>query len=96
MNLSIIQNKKSEREATGIGDQYSTLQPTSMPNIDIDLIGKRLDIFELYALEEGGTELHWSQGKVVAVSDGKKYYQARVKNSMFKKRRRCFNLLGCK
>ena len=33
-------------------------------------IGKRLDVCEKYILDDGGTELRWSQGEVVSVSDG--------------------------
>ena len=76
---------KSEREATGMGDQYSEQQPTSMPNIDMHLFGQRLDICELYELEEGGTELRWSQGKVVTVSDGSNIIRPGSRTACFKK-----------
>ena len=57
-------NLRNNREAEGIGDKYAEIQPTSMPKIDKHLIGKRLDICESYDLEEGGSELRWSQGKL--------------------------------
>ena len=60
---------RQEREQKGIGDIYSELQPHSRPNIDKKLVGKRLDICERYELDEGGSELRWSQGEVVKVSD---------------------------
>ena len=50
-----------ERELAEMGDRYSELQPTSRPNIDKKLIGKRLDICEKYNLNDGGSELRWSQ-----------------------------------
>ena len=46
-----------EREFSGMGDRYSELQPTSRPNIDKKLIGKRLDICEKYNFNDGGSEL---------------------------------------
>ena len=46
------------------------MQPTSMPKIDKTLIGTRLDICEKYDLDEGGSELRWSQGEVILISDG--------------------------
>ena len=48
---------------------YSELQPCSRPNIDKHLVGKRLDVCERYELDEGGSELRWSQGKLLSVSD---------------------------
>ena len=41
-----------------------------MPVVNNGLIGQRLDICESYNLDKGGTELRWSQGEVVLVSDG--------------------------
>ena len=61
---------RCEREAEGTGGRYSKMQPTIMPPIDKNLIGKRLDICEKYSLDKGGSELRWSQGKVVLVSNG--------------------------
>ena len=61
---------KNEREAAVIGDIYSRLQPTYMPNTNTYLIGKKLDTCELYELEECGSELQWSQWEVSTVSDG--------------------------
>ena len=70
---SFEQNARSlrnTREAVGIGDRYAEMQPSSRPKIDRYLIGKRLDICESYDLDEGGSELRWSQGKVVLISNG--------------------------
>ena len=36
--------KRLEREAVGVGDRYSNMQPTSAPAIDKGLIGKRLEV----------------------------------------------------
>ena len=63
-------NLRSSREAEGIEDRYAEMQPTSMPKIDKHLIWKRLDIYESYDLEEGSSELSWSQWKVFLVSNG--------------------------
>ena len=63
-------NLRNKREVAEIGNRYDEMQPSSMPKINKHLIGKRLDICESYDLEEGGSELRWSQGKVVLVSNG--------------------------
>ena len=71
---------KNEREAVGIGDTYSRLQLTSMSNINTYVIGKKLNICQLYEPEEDGSGLQRYQGKVIIVSD-----QIRSKNIIFKK-----------
>eukprot|EP00957_Ditylum_brightwellii_P206554 15348982-Ditylum_brightwellii.AAC.2 len=38
------QSVRLEREENGVGDQYSELQPTSMPEINDTLVGIRLDV----------------------------------------------------
>ena len=38
--------------------------------INSSLVGKRLDVCHKWDLEEGGTELRWSQGEVIAISSG--------------------------
>ena len=63
-------NVRNEREALGFGDRYAEMQPTTRPNIDMHLLGKRLEICEKYYLEEGGTDLRLSQGEVVKISNG--------------------------
>eukprot|EP00966_Prymnesium_polylepis_P004939 113494-Prymnesium_polylepis.1 len=35
------------------------------------LLGKRVDVCCRYMLDGGGSELRWSQGQVILVSDGK-------------------------
>ena len=59
-----------KRETMGIGDRYTEMQPASMLKVDKTLIGARLEIFEKYDLDKGGSELRWSQGKVVLILDG--------------------------
>ena len=70
-----------ERELAGMGDRYSELQPTSRPTIDKKLIGKRLDICKKYNLNDGGSELRWSQGEVIKVSDGKNILKPGARNA---------------
>ena len=41
-----------------------------MPKVGKTLIGTRLDICEKYDLDEGGSELRWSRGKAILISDG--------------------------
>ena len=74
-----------ERELAGMGDRYSELQPTSRPTIDKKLIGKRLDICEKYNLNDGGSELRWSQGEVIKVSDRENILKPGARNACYKK-----------
>ena len=67
--LANARRVRTEREAAGLGDRYSELQPTTRPDPST-LVGKRLDFCCSYELEEGGSELRWSQGEVLKVSDG--------------------------
>jgi hypothetical protein len=63
---------KQEREAAGVGDRFALMQPHSQPVVDCSLIGTRLDVCHKYDLNDGsnGSQLHWSQGVVILVSDG--------------------------
>ena len=76
---------RNKREADGVGDRYAGLQPMSRPNIDQSLLGKRLDVCEKYTLEEGGTELRWSQGTVVKISNGSNILKCGARTAKFKK-----------
>eukprot|EP00966_Prymnesium_polylepis_P076180 1765619-Prymnesium_polylepis.1 len=46
------------------------MQPAARPTM-AQLLGKRVDVCCLYMLDGGGSELRWSQGEVILVSDGK-------------------------
>ena len=46
------------------------MQPTSFPAIYKGLIGKRLDIYLQYFINNGTTDIFWSQGEVILVLDG--------------------------
>ena len=59
-----------ERKAVGVGDRYYNMNPTSAPAIDKGLIGNRLDVCLQYFLDDGITEIFWSQGEVIFLSDG--------------------------
>ncbi len=62
---------RDDREANGIGDSCGNKQPMSAPNVDDELIGKRLEVcVEYELLNEIGTELRWCPGEVTLVSDG--------------------------
>ena len=74
-----------ERELAGIGDRYSQMQPLSMPVVNKKLIGKRLDVCCEWNLEEGGTELRWSQGEMVDVSDGPNILKPGAHSACYKK-----------
>ena len=77
---------RDEREINGVGDRYAHIQPMSRPNVDKSLVGKRLDICEKYDLEEGGSELRWSQGVVLSISDGSNMLKPGARTAMFKAR----------
>ena len=79
------QNIRRERELVGIGDRYTEMQLLSMPFIDKKLIGKRLDVCYEWNLEEGGTELRWSQGEVVGISNGSNILKPGARTACFKK-----------
>ena len=49
------------------------------------LVGKRLDICERYELDEGGSELRWSQGEVVKVSDGSNILKPGARSACYAK-----------
>ena len=61
------------------------MQPLSMPVVNKKLIGKRLDVCFEWNLEEGGTELRWSQGEVVDVSDGSNIIKTGARSACYKK-----------
>ena len=61
------------------------MQPLSMPVVNKKLIGKRLDVCCEWNLEEGGTELRWSQGEVVDVSDGSNILKTGARSACYKK-----------
>ncbi len=63
--------ERGDREADCFGCVHGDMQPPSAPDIDDELCGQRLEVCCDYDLEEGGSELCWSQGTVMLVSDGK-------------------------
>ena len=61
---------QQERVDEGLDDACEFLQPATMPEVNSDLVGVRLDVCCKYFLEEGGTVLRWCQGVVTLVSNG--------------------------
>ena len=61
---------RSEREAAGVGDRYTGMQPASQPSVDRNLVGQQIENCFSYDLNDGGTSLLWRQGVVLEVSDG--------------------------
>ena len=60
-------NIRKEREKQGIGSIYSELQPKVRPEIDQDLIGRRIDVlfkFDILDRKEPEQALRWCQGEV--------------------------------
>ena len=47
------------------------------------MVGKRLDVCERYELDEGGSELRWSQGKLLSVSDGSNILKPGARSACF-------------
>ena len=75
---------QNEREAVGVGDRYTEMQSMSRPTINKQLLGKRLDVCFEYELEIGGTELRWSQGEVIMISDGSNILKPGARTAKFK------------
>lgn len=61
------------------------MQPLSMPLVDKRLIRIRLDICFKWNLEESQTELRWSQGEVVDVSNGTNILKLGAYTACYKK-----------
>ena len=61
---------RKEREDVGMEDVCKFLQPTTMPQINEDLVGRKLDMCCKCFLEEGVEVLRWCQGEVLFVSNG--------------------------
>ena len=76
---------RTQRELARVGDRYSEIQPASMPVVNNGLIGKMLDICVICNLDEGDTELRWSQGEVVLVSDGFNIVKQNACSACYKK-----------
>eukprot|EP00957_Ditylum_brightwellii_P066175 5021654-Ditylum_brightwellii.AAC.1 len=53
------------------------MHPYSQPAVGLSLVGIQLDICNIYDLNDGsdGSQLHWSQGVIYVVSDGKSIVQ---------------------
>ena len=67
-----------EREAVGVDNIYSGIQPTSAPSKYKGLIGKCLDVCLQYFLGDGGTELLCIQGEVILVPYGTIFQRIKV------------------
>ena len=74
------------REAGGFGERYDEMQPPSMPEINKNLVGTRLDVCILYILDDSNKEeLRWSQGEVIGISDGKNMIRCGHRTACYKK-----------
>ena len=60
------------------------MQPSSQPCVAISLLGKRLDVCVAYDMDEGGTEIRWSQGEVILVSNVSHIVKPVTRSSCFK------------
>ena len=68
--------ERQEREDDGLDDIVESMQPTTMPEVDQNLVGKRLEVcVQCDSLDEEGmktgTTNRWCAGVVVKVSNGK-------------------------
>jgi hypothetical protein len=66
--------ESDKQEADGIGDRWSEIQRSVMPDIDSTLVGFRIEkIFE-YSETDGTTYLDWCHGEVTLVNGDKIKY----------------------
>ena len=66
--------KRDKQEAYGIGDRWSEMQRSVMPDIDSTLVGFRIEKLFEYSETDGTTYLDWCHGEVVWVNGDKIKY----------------------
>jgi hypothetical protein len=79
--------KRDKREAGGIGDRWSGMQRSVMPDIDSTLVGFRIEKLFEYSETDGTTYLDWCHGEVISVNGDKiKYATIRWSNDCLRPR----------
>ncbi len=66
--------KRDKREAVGIGDRWSEMQRSVMPDIDSTLVGFRSEKLFEYSEIDGTTYLDWCHKEVILVNGDKIKY----------------------
>jgi len=67
-------SERDKREEDGIGDRWSEMQRSVMPDIDSTLVGFRIEKLFEYSETDGTTYLDWCHGQVVSVNGDKIKY----------------------
>ena len=75
---------RNKREAYGVGNKFAEINPSSQTCVDIKLLSKRLDVCVSYDLDEGGTDIRWSQGEVILFSNGSNILKTGARSECFK------------
>jgi hypothetical protein len=66
--------KRDKREADGIGDRWSEMQRSVMPDIDSTFLGFRIEKLFEYSETDGTTYLDWCHEEVISVNGDKINY----------------------
>jgi hypothetical protein len=66
--------ERDRREADGVGDRWSEMQRSVMPDIDSMLIGFRIAVLFEYTETDGTAYLDWCHGEVTLVIGDKSKY----------------------
>jgi hypothetical protein len=66
--------ERDKREADGIGDRWSEMQRSVMPDIDSTLVGFRIEKLFEYSETDGTTYLDWCHREVILVNSDKIKY----------------------
>ena len=67
-------SERDKREEDGIGNRWSEMQRSVMPDIDATLVGFRIEKLFEYSETDGTTYLDWCHGQVVSVNGDKIKY----------------------
>ena len=81
--------ERDRREADGVGDRWSEMQRSVMPEIDSTLIGFRIKMLFEYTETDGTTYLDWCHGEVTSVIGNK------TKNAKIRWDEECFRPGDC-
>ena len=71
--------KQDQLERDGILCRHETQQSNEPPKQNEDFIGKNIEQLWKFTENDGSTERIWCKGKVVGVSNNKKYPKIRIK-----------------
>jgi hypothetical protein len=66
--------KRDKQESDGIGDRWSEMQRSVMPDLDSTLVGFRIEKLFEYSETDGTTYPDWCHGEVISVNGDKIKY----------------------